>query len=262
MVSIQKKIFFFTIILLILSSNTISTISQGTSIIIDGDLSDWEGLEPVLVDEENQYWMDIQTAYISNDTDYLYFRVDYAQALDFPSLFANVTLEIPNGSVYVLFNAIYFENELHSHSAIFKGSTIDNPYNNETYPFVEYHTLTAVDLNTNKTIEFAFPLEDMGLQSNDTINVIFWHYDNIAACSHLSTKIQSTSQDFTYRRYPEEGFVSYIINATDRVFNTSNTDSSSSSNDSDNNSETGISMNISIFALITLGIIVKKKKSK
>lgn len=45
MVLTQKKLFFFTLILLILYSNTINTISQGTSIIIDGDLSDWDGLE-------------------------------------------------------------------------------------------------------------------------------------------------------------------------------------------------------------------------
>lgn len=247
--------FFF---LLISSSTALSSLSQSYAIIIDGDLSDWDIYDPILVDEEDNYWMDIQTAYMVNDNESIYFKVDYAKAFEYPSLFANVTLEIPNGSVFILLSAIYFANANHtSYSLIFHGTTIDNPYTEGTFHYVDYDNRTAIDNTTNKSMEFSFPMIDMGIQVNDKLKVVFWHYSNIIAGSNYSPKVQSLSVGNIYRRFPSEGYVSYTVNQSFTIFDQDN----SSYSDPDNK-ETNIFLETSIVALITLGIIVKKKEKR
>ncbi|MCK4847791.1 MAG: hypothetical protein KAT16_02070, partial [Candidatus Heimdallarchaeota archaeon] len=91
--------------ILIICQMVISTTAIGVTIIIDGDFSDWNGLEPVFIEEEvhPDYWLEIQQAFIVANETTLFVRVDYAAAIDdFASLMTNITLQTPSEEVFIL----------------------------------------------------------------------------------------------------------------------------------------------------------------
>jgi len=174
------------LLILIICEMVISTTAIGTTIIIDGDFSDWDGLEPVFTEEEihPDYWLDIQGAYITANDTMLFVRIDYAAPLDYwASLMTNITLQTPSNDVFILMNQIVYDSEPHwSFTAIFPGinlSTFQNDKENMT-EIASYQNSVAIS-PSNTSVEYYYPLSDLGLTIDATINATFWHYEAISA---------------------------------------------------------------------------------
>jgi len=176
-----------TILFLVLMGSTSLVVGAGVTIIIDGDFSDWNGLEPVFTEEEihPDYWLDIQQAFIAANETMLFVRVDYAAPLDYwASLMTNITLRTPTNEVFVLLFQIVYETEPHwSFSTIFPGRSLSSFLNDpENLSYIaEYESSGAIDLATNRTVEYYYRLDDLGLQLNDSVDLTFWHYENVSA---------------------------------------------------------------------------------
>ena len=120
------------LLILIICEMAISTTAIGITIIIDGDFTDWEGLEPVFTEEElhPDYWLDIQQAFIAANETMLFVRVDYAAQLDdWASLMTNITLQTPSNEVFILMYQIIYDSIPNwSFTAVFGPVTTDrNP---------------------------------------------------------------------------------------------------------------------------------------
>jgi hypothetical protein len=77
-------------------------LTMATSIVIDGDLSDWSGVTPILNDQVGDPGfggLDITSVYIAHDGTNLYFRVDHTEP---GASFMNATLRTSDGNVYLI----------------------------------------------------------------------------------------------------------------------------------------------------------------
>jgi len=173
--------------ILIVCGMFVSTTAIGATIIIDGEFSDWNSLEPVFTEEEihPNYWLDIQQAYIVANETLLFIRVDYAAPLDYwASFMTNITLQTPSGEVFVLLFQIVYETEPHwSFSTIFPGTDLSSFLNDpeNLTQIADYQNSGAIDSATNRTVEYYYRLDDLGLQLSDSVDVTFWHYENVSA---------------------------------------------------------------------------------
>ncbi len=160
-------------------------IDQATSLAIDGDMSDWIGIDPIIVDEavNESYFLDVGAVFMNANDTHLVFRMDYDVTIDYwESLMANITIRTPNQTVFVLLCQIVYEQLPHwSFTGIFRGIDILSMYNN--FSMVQhdifYENTVAIDLTTNSSIEFCYMLTDLGLKINDSIDITVWHYDGI-----------------------------------------------------------------------------------
>ncbi len=50
-----------------------------------------------------------------------------------------------------------------------------------------YQDSVAIDLTTNKTVEYYYLLADLGLKLDDTVEVNFWHYNDKSAGQNTVT---------------------------------------------------------------------------
>jgi hypothetical protein len=103
---LKKKILALLIVLFLVVAclNSIG-LTMATSIVIDGDLSDWSGVTPILNDpvgDPSPYGWDITSAYIAQDGVNLYFRIDHAQPVPSGVLVSNITLRTSDGNVYLI----------------------------------------------------------------------------------------------------------------------------------------------------------------
>ena len=175
----------FVSLLLVVSICSSSGI--GITIIIDGDFTDWEGISPVFEDEETHpaYWLDIQKGFVGANKTTLFIRLDYNNPLDYwDSLLGNITIQTPANKFFVLMYQIVYETDPHwSFTAIFPGinlSTFLNDPENLTL-VADYQNSVAIDLSTNRTVEYYFKLADLGLTTDDEVNMTFWHYESVSA---------------------------------------------------------------------------------
>ena len=79
---------------------------------------------------------------------------------------------------------IVYETEPHwSFSAIFPGINLSSFLNDpENLTMVaDYQDSVAIDLSTNRSVEYYFRLADLGLTIDDSVNMTFWHYENVSA---------------------------------------------------------------------------------
>jgi len=79
--SMNKKVFAILLLSTILSVAIISlypSLGEARSIIVDGDPSDWAGIPPIVTDPDDMPYddVDLSEAYVTNDEDYLYIRMD------------------------------------------------------------------------------------------------------------------------------------------------------------------------------------------
>jgi len=79
--SMSKKVFAILLLSTILSVAIISlypSLVEARSIIVDGDPSDWAGIPPIVTDPDDMPYddVDLSEAYVTNDEDYLYIRMD------------------------------------------------------------------------------------------------------------------------------------------------------------------------------------------
>lgn len=183
----KKRIFVVIVIFLgFLTAGNVRGV-QGTSIIIDGNLDDWAGLDPIIREPmvNETYFLDINSVFITANGSHLFVRVDYEAPLDYwNSLLANMTIRTPDGAIYILMAQIIYDTLPHwGFTAIVNGLDLLSPYNNIEVPesVAEYQDSIAIDLTTKRIIEYYYLLADLGLTINDSIDITVWHYDSIKA---------------------------------------------------------------------------------
>ncbi len=172
------------LIICFLVASTCARVSgQVNAIIIDGDMSDWNGIQPILVEEDVIFepWFDIQKGYIAVNETNLFIKIDYAgSSEDHLFRFSNVTIRTPNEKCYVLCITVDF---LYYPVRTFalEGFSILSPYHPSPGKFFEYYNNAAVDNSTTNSTESIFPLADFGLEYTETIDISFWHLDDYLA---------------------------------------------------------------------------------
>ncbi len=88
----------FIVISTVMSQEEVGLIdapSVGRVITIDGDMSDWDGIEPAYIDtigDNEGSVFDFSAAYIANDNDYLYMRILFAEPAPFAAEAAKVNI--------------------------------------------------------------------------------------------------------------------------------------------------------------------------
>ncbi|MFX0067341.1 MAG: hypothetical protein ACFFC7_34910, partial [Candidatus Hermodarchaeota archaeon] len=159
---------------------------QKTGIVIDGDLSDWSGINHVLLEDEvhNITYFDIQKGFLAANNSHLFVRIDFDLVHEeWMQIFGNLTIRTPNESIYILLYWVDYEGEYHSSSTmVIPGRSLDSPYNAENAgPIGDHSGWCEVDLSTKKSVEFAVLLADLGVEKDDPLDVTFWHFEDISA---------------------------------------------------------------------------------
>jgi len=178
-----------------------SITANAVPISIDGDLTDWESINPIVVDTigDPGYYVDIASACVANDTENLFFRVDYANNTPPWGLWLNVTLRTNNGSLYlVIAAAAAQESFVHLTSAT---SLTEDCMG--TYPptlAIDYDDRAAIS-SDSKSLEFSVPLADLG--DPTSIDIVFW------------TDRPTSTQ---YDKAPDTGFVTYNLSPHSRIW--------------------------------------------
>ena len=172
---------FVICLLVVLTCTRVS--GQVNVIEIDGDMNDWNGIEPILEEEDVIFdpWFDVQRGYITVNETSLFIKIDYAgRSEEFLFHYSNVTIRTPNGKCYVLCITVNF---IYSPVRTFalEGISLLSPYHPPTGKFFEYYGNAAFDNSTTNSTESTFPLADFGLEHTDTIDISFWHVEDYLA---------------------------------------------------------------------------------
>ena len=143
-----------------------------TEIIIDGEISDWQNVDPVLVDEpiNASYPLDIQSGFFAANETHFFIRIDYAQPYsDFidpgtgtpigsESLFSNVTIQNSLGEVFVVMCQVVYDTvDQWAFTGVIEGRNLTSPYNAYNTDYAIFHDGSnwgSVDTSTNKTMEY------------------------------------------------------------------------------------------------------------
>lgn len=187
------------------SQNTTGLLNQSLfQITIDGDFSDWtnQHINPAIVDDpvNESYPLDLQKGYLVANNTHLFIQVEFDrpysafidpginEPIGFHSLFSNITIQNPLGDCYIVMTQVVYKDfpELSGFTAVFKGISLDSPYNNITETSYSHHSgtkWTMVNYPVNTTLEFAVLLTDLDMTYNSIINATFWHFDQSPAGS-------------------------------------------------------------------------------
>lgn len=267
----MKKALFVLLVLIILLN--FSPVSGDTSnIFIDGDLADWNGINPIIIDEaiNESHFLDVGAVYMTANETNLFYRMDFdVTPQHWASLMTNITIRIPNQTVFVLLSQILFEEVPHwSFTGIFRGIDILSPYNNKSLieHDVFYDNSVAIDSTTNQSIEFYYKLADLGLIINDSIDITVWHYDSLIV------------GDQVFQGIPILANTVYGVKVTGKVENNSESTTSSASpttptattttvtstvtSTTINNSTFGFSIGSSLILLVISPWRLRKRKNK
>ena len=192
-------------------------------------MSDWDAVASLVNDSADDVpGMNLIGAQVSNDTEFLFIRMTYSNAYDFPLLWGNVTLRNQAEDVFVLMAFVSTDGSQED-TWVFPGISLNTSQNSKTAAIDDYtqypqHAKMAAD---NASIEFKVPMIDIdsGNSSNlAELDFVFWHFDAFQASLHL---FQATEED----RAPDSGYVTYFSNPKDQVSVTTTSDSSSESTD-------------------------------
>ena len=215
-------------------------------VIIDGDMSDWENIPSLVNDSGSDVpGMNLIGAQVSNDSDFLYIRMTYANGYEFPLLWGNVTLRNQADDVFVLMAFVSTDGSQED-TWVFPGISLETSLNSQTASFDDYSTYPqyAKMASDNVSIEFKIPFSDIdsGNSSNlSELDFVFWHFDAFQAEFQLN---QASIED----RAPDTGFVTYFTNP---VVQSSTSDSPSSSSTSSTSSSTPTTSSTSITSVIS-----------
>ena len=201
-INILKLLAILLIINLMLNSQNIGAYpSQSlTEIIIDGEISDWQNVDPVLVDEpiNASYPLDIQSGFFAFNETHFFIRIDYAQPysdfidpgtgtpIGFESLMSNITIQNSLGEVFVVMcQVIYDTVDQWAFTGVIEGRDLNSPYNTDTDKIIMHDGSNwgSVDTSTNKTMEYTVLLADLNISTSSVINATLWHFDQAPAGS-------------------------------------------------------------------------------
>lgn len=224
-----NSIFVFSFLMFIFLGYLHPTAQSPITIIIDGDMSEWDAVASLVNDSADDVpGMNLIGAQVSNDTEFLFIRMTYSNAYDFPLLWGNVTVRNQAEDVFVLMAFVSTDGSQED-TWVFPGISLNTSQNSKTAAIDDYtqylqHAKMAAD---NASIEFKVPLGaiDSGNSSNlIELDFVFWHFDAFQASLQL---FQATEED----RAPDSGYVTYFSNPKDQVSITTTSDSSSESTD-------------------------------
>jgi len=165
------------------------------AIVIDGDLTDWQSVSPIVTDNIGDsipaYWPDIVSAYVTHDSENLFLRVDNAEPCWIPAyIWSNVTIRTNDGSLYLI---QAFVEEERTVVRLTGATSLTDDCKDLSPPLYIYYDRCAMSLD-QESIEFSVPLAD--LKNPTSIDLVFW--TGMRIWEH-------------YDRAPDTGFVSYAI---------------------------------------------------
>lgn len=147
-----------------------------TTISIDGSTADWTNVNPIFTNYEPDYSYDyeIDSTFIINNDTHLFFRVDFLyENPNFDEIFVNVSLALPNGSVFIIMASVDYTLTHIPSIIISEGIEIDSTKINDNPSLVLFRYDAAVS-SDYRTIEFGFPLSDLDIEYTDNIDMVFW----------------------------------------------------------------------------------------
>ncbi|MFX0116290.1 MAG: hypothetical protein ACFFB3_17200 [Candidatus Hodarchaeota archaeon] len=148
------------------------------NIVIDGNVDDWQGIEPILHESFNRTeWINIDKAWITNDAEFLYIRILYDQEDEYNQLWANITCELDDKSYYLL--SAFAPGQV-GIAWILDENSLNWPITGGEEFFIELPDHAAMDSHdTRRNIEFKIPLNVLG--NSDYLILVFWHWDTFRA---------------------------------------------------------------------------------
>lgn len=193
---------------------------RSNGITIDGYMDDWASIPPILEDPpDDTEWMNIEKAWITNDSEFLYCRILYSQKTEYLLLWSNITCRLDNGSVYLLSAFASTPDDSGARSQedtwILDAESLDNPITGGWSFFAQFpKTAKMDDHDTAQNIEFKIPLDVLGHPK--FIDLVFWHWDVFRASSTLKHLIfyakRLPMQTEPMDRAPDSGYVTYLLN--------------------------------------------------
>lgn len=189
MIFMREKIVVSTLVILLLSILTSTPISMGdiSTIVVDGDFSDWDGISPLVIDPTGDGGnLDISAAYVTMDDTFLYLRVDYAEPYDVPILWSNTTLRVFGVNYLIMAWAMEDWCDV---SLWYAESLTDDCF---ALDFIDSWMDYSAASEDMTRIEFKVPLPSLG--APDEVDLVFW---------------SERAAYGTYDRAPDEGYVTY-----------------------------------------------------
>jgi hypothetical protein len=195
---------------------------RSNAILIDGYFDDWVAIPPILEDPpDDTEWMNIEKAWLTNDSEFLYFRIFYSQKTEYLLLWSNITCRLDNGSVYLLSAFCSAPDDSGARGQedtwILDAESLDNPITGGWDFFAQFpKTAKMDDHDTAQNIEFKIPLDVLGHPK--FVDLVFWHWDAFRASSALKHLIFYASklpiQTEPMDRAPDSGYVTYLLNGS------------------------------------------------
>jgi hypothetical protein len=133
-------------------------LTMATSIVIDGDLSDWSGVTPILNDQVGDPGfggLDITSVYLAHDGTNLYFRVDHTEPGAF---FMNATLRTSDGNVYLICATDQWSGVMEVSPVVGDWQEVES----STLPWVNHYGNVFALSADQKSYECYVPLADIG----------------------------------------------------------------------------------------------------
>lgn len=228
----SKRVIVLIFLSLILMNSKFILAQTPVTINIDGDMSDWEGIPNLVNDSSDDVpGMNLIGAQVTNDTTYLYIRMSYANAYEYPLLWGNVTVRNQAEDVFILMAFVATDNTQQD-TWVFPGISLNSSLNSQSAPLDDYtqHLGFAKVAPTYDSIEFKIPLSD--IDSNNSTNLseldfVFWHYDAFSA----GLQLNQVTQD----RVPDEGYATYYSNGSSGQTLVESDNTSSNADDSNVN---------------------------
>ncbi|MHA1995864.1 MAG: hypothetical protein ACW97Z_15060 [Candidatus Hodarchaeales archaeon] len=192
--------------IIMISVNLVLASPSDTNILIDGNLSDWDSIDPLFHENETKFdpHFDIKEGYLTvNDTN-LFLRIDMEgssyESTGHVFLYVNVTIQTLSEVFVLSMGADYYENQFYSNTWLTPGRNLNSPYHidprNDSFYVKSYQNTTALD-PTNTSIEASYSLIDLGLEVFDEINITFWHFDNYSAATLYDVPLEYFSAEIT-----------------------------------------------------------------
>jgi hypothetical protein len=171
----------------------VELLPQSSSIVIDGNMSDWQGVPRLLNDTigDPGLGLDIDGAYVTNDAEFIYFRVDYVNSSGFQMLWSNVTVRNNEGELFVVM-AWWTTGS----NGVFVGEGVSLTETcASSVLVVDYFNADYVAMSEDgKSIEFKIRLADVNASSY--LDGVFW---------------ESIPAGVVVDKAPDSGYVTYYL---------------------------------------------------
>lgn len=193
----------------------LSGISEVNGIVIDGDMTDWDSIQPIVTDpignnpDPDIRSYDIVSAYVTNDSERLYFRVEFVGDHE-AYFYLNITLRCNNDPQPYLLNLFIVDEYPFNSVVLTPGVSLTDEDTNQHpippgYSSERYFDTAMFDSDSSsatRSVEFYAPLAYFDYPT--AIDMVFWN-----AASHL----------YIQDKAPDTGYVTYTLTPEVAIIN-------------------------------------------